>query len=146
MPSFLASRGLARWLGSLALAASCACTGCGGGKVAVKGAVTYDGRPVEIGRISFEPTGGAGGPSSSAPIANGRYDLSGELAVPPGKKLVRIWGDRKTGKKITVAAAGAPRETDEVEPLIPAKYNDQSTLTVEVVAGQTNDLPFDLKP
>jgi hypothetical protein len=69
------------------------------------------------------------------------------LAVTPGKKLVRISGGRKTGKKITTAgASGVPRETEVIEPLVPAIYNDQSTLTVEIAAGKRNEHNFDLKP
>lgn len=126
---------------SIALAVL-ACAGCGNGKAPIKGTVAFAGKAVEQGTISFEPENGAG-EAVSGLIQDGVYELAGEQAVPPGKKIVRIHGMRKTGKTVDNGFGG---KIDEVKPYIPAKYNDRSSLTVEIVAGKANEHNFNLEP
>ena len=124
------------------------CVGCdtgSAGLVAVEGNVTFDGQPVEEGSIAFEPADGVG-PSGGGKIQNGKYTLGEEAGLAPGKKTVRIIATRKTGKQ--VSPFGGPDSTDlvdEVEQYIPAIYNQESTLTCDVVAGSVNQHNFDLK-
>ena len=122
-----------------------ACVGCGSGLVAVEGNVTFDGQPVEQGTIAFEPADG-NGPTAGGQISGGKYSLSGDTGVSPGKKTVRITAVRKTGRRI---AAGPPepadKMVDEIERYIPRDYNTNSTLTCEVVAGEKNEHNFELK-
>lgn len=121
------------------------CAGCGGGRVAVEGSVTFDGKPVESGTISFEPADGQGA-TAGGPIEGGRYALSGDSAVAPGKKIVRIRAVRKTGRKIESGPPSPPGTmVEETESYIPAQYNTQSTLGCEVTAGGANRHNFDLK-
>jgi hypothetical protein len=61
-------------------------SGCGGNFARVSGEVTYEGKPVEKGTISFLPVDGKG-PSAGAAIVNGRYTAT---KVPPGTKMVAI--------------------------------------------------------
>ena len=72
--------------------------GCGSDRIPVGGAVTFDGKPVAEGSISFEPADGQG-PSTGGRIVAGRYDLTGEAAPLPGKKLVRVSAARKPAAK-----------------------------------------------
>jgi hypothetical protein len=67
-----------------ALAAALA-AGCGSA-AGVSGEVTYDGQPVEDGRITFLPADGKG-PSVGAPITGGKYTLDG---IAPGPKVVKV--------------------------------------------------------
>ncbi len=73
---------LARWLlaGCIVLAA-----GCGDSNV-VRGRVTYEGRDVAKGAISFVPADGKG-PTIGATIADGRYQIRG---ATPGYKTAQI--------------------------------------------------------
>lgn len=74
--------------GGLVLATLLALTaGCDTGpkKVAVSGTVTYDGKPVEYGTISFGPTNG--GPTAGGEINDGKYSVKD---VTPGKNIVNI--------------------------------------------------------
>src|SRR5438132_8085137 len=120
--------------------------GCGDGKVRVHGTVTFDGKPVNRGVISFDPADGKGS-NTGGEIANGRFDLSGKALAAPGKKIVRIRAFRPSGRRIESGPPAPPGTlVDEIEAYIPAHYNDNSTLIREIVAGKTNELNLDLLP
>ena len=118
--------------------------GCGDGKVGVRGTVTFDGKPVALGVISFEPADGRG-PNTGGAITDGRFELSGPAAATPGRKVVRIRASRPTGRKIESGPPAPPGTlVDELEAFIPAHYNAKSTLTTEIVAGKVNEVSFEL--
>jgi hypothetical protein len=128
----------------LAAAAVVLAMGCGDGRVRVQGTVLFEGKPVEVGIISFEPADGVG-PTTGGPITDGKYDLTGEARATGGEKIVRIVGSRKTGRKVP---AGSPpgAMVDELIQCIPSSYNDQSTLKVHIDPSRANTHDFDLKP
>jgi hypothetical protein len=111
------------------------CIGCGGSLATVEGNVTFDGQPIEQGSIVFEPADGKG-PVAGGNIQNGKYRLGPESKLAPGNKIVRISATRATGKKIP-AGPPAPDNAmvDEVQQYIPANYNENSTLAVQLVPG-----------
>jgi hypothetical protein len=117
--------------------------GCGGGGVSVKGEVTFDGKPVDEGSISFESADGKG-PSMGGRIEAGRYEVSAQGGA--GRKVVRIRGVLKTGRKVE-AGPPVPKGVliDEIKGPIPAAYNEQSTMTVDLAAGKVNEHDFPLK-
>jgi len=131
------------------LAATLGLAGCGGevgpeyGKV--KGTVTLDGQPVEIGNITFLPTGETKGPASGALIAaDGTYELVG-----PGGKGVVVGTHQVT---VACPEAGSGPSTGE-DPqagnapcVIPAKYGDPRTskITKEVKSGEDNVINIEL--
>jgi hypothetical protein len=121
--------------------------GCGSNRIPIGGAVTFDGKPVAEGSISFEPVDGQG-PSTGGKIADGRYELMGEAAPIPGKKTVRIVAVRKTGRKVLrgTLASPTPVLVDEIERFIPDIYNAQTTLTCDVSRDGTKEIDFNLKP
>lgn len=131
-----------------------ACIGCGEQLATVEGTVTFDGEPVESGSITFEPADGDG-PTDGGKIENGQYKLAGEAGVEPGEKVVRIVASRKTGRQVDAGMGmpgakgeGGPSSSanmvDEYESYIPAKYNEKSELTREIVAGK-NTHDFELQ-
>ena len=80
---------------ALVMLASVGCSGSSGPKKAVlSGAVTYQGKPVPRGEITFEPDTekGNAGPGSVARIENGAYDLKDGMGVVGGPHVVRITG------------------------------------------------------
>jgi hypothetical protein len=110
---------------------------------AVSGTVTFDGSPVTDGVISLQPTGDTEGPSAGGHVQAGRYAIAAARGPFPGRYRVEITASRKTGR--VVMAEGFGDETiDESEQFIPAKYNAESTLEVEIKAGR-NTADFDLK-
>ncbi len=116
--------------------------GCGGGPTGptlhkVSGSVTFDGAPVEDGRIEFRRAEGDKR-AYSGEIKGGSYSLQCEA----GKVTVAITASRIIpGKFDTSNPDDPPQPVGEM--YIPAKYNEKSTLTAEVKAG-SNDIPFAL--
>ncbi len=94
----------------------------------VTGRVTKGGKPVEGARVTFQPETG---PSSGGITdAEGRFELyysADQKGAVPGKHTV----------KISKMSGEAGDET------IPAKFNENSTLSKEVTKSGLND--FDLK-
>jgi hypothetical protein len=120
--------------------------GCGYGSHApVRGSVTLDGTPVDGGAIVFIPQGDSGQSgqgNAGGEIVGGKYALEGAKAPPPGKYLVQIIWNKKTGRQ--VPSNDPPNTIDETVQVIPAAYNANSTLTREIKAGQ-NTYDFELK-
>ena len=110
--------------------------GCGGadsGRASVSGKVTFDGEPVKMGQVSFEPQGQ--GRMGIAQIVDGAYQMPPQQGPTPGKYTVRITADRPTGKTAQAPPTATGRPAGEsYEQYIPAKYNERSELTVEIGA------------
>lgn len=127
-----------------------ALAGCGRGyngpeRASVLGRVTMDGKAVESGIIEFVPAADTPGPTAGAKINNGVYEVAEKNGPVLGKYLVRIHSHGKTGRKISAGSlepAGALIE--EVGEMVPAQYNEKTTLEREVVSGE-NQFDFDLK-
>lgn len=129
------------WAAILAACAGVAVPGCGPGGSPVRGAVSFDGAPVDKGTISFVPADGKG-PTFGGLIEAGRYAV---VAPTPGAKVVRVSAVRPTGRKLPPdPLVGETVPVDEIAPYIPEQYNDRSTLTCDVVAGP-NSFDFHLK-
>ncbi len=103
----------------------------------VSGNVTFDGQPVEEGRILFRAVEGDQRAFSGA-IQNGRY----ELESLPGKMTVEITASRIIPGKFDES------NPDEKVPMgemyIPERYNSKTELTAEVPAGGAKDVNFTL--
>jgi len=115
--------------------------GGGGGMAAVRGHVTYKGKPVPNADVTFSPEAAGGQPAAGRTDANGRFSLStatkGEGALV-GKYRVHIIArgperPPKPGESIT----GMPGEMMPGDALIPQKYfvADTSGLKFEVKRG-----------
>lgn len=122
------------------------CSGCGDRRCAIDGEVTFDGKPIEAGTITFEPADGQG-PTTGGTITDGRYALAGNAAPLPGKKKVRISAARKTGRRVP-AGPPSPAGTmvEEIIRYIPKIYNQQTTLVCDVSPTGPHTIDFHLKP
>jgi hypothetical protein len=121
-----------RWFAAAAFALIAA-GGCGGKSVStVHGKVTLDGEPIAAGDIQFLPTGGSSR-KAAAPIEQGAYALAPTDALPPGEYRVEIRWPKPTGRKIPSADPGM--QADETKEVVPARYNSDSTLKVEIGGG-----------
>jgi len=133
------------------LALRCVCVlgtlcllGCNpNGPVEVAGKVTYDGKPVESGTIMFEPEDKSG-PTQGQAISKGEYRLTGQNAVAPGKKIVRIEAHGPSGKKVP-SAPGSSTMVDAFHQFIPEKYNKTSDIKKTIEPGKPMTLDFDLQ-
>jgi hypothetical protein len=136
------------------IAAMLLCTlaggGCGGGdellskRCSVTGTVTFDGQPVENGQIIFTPKGKEGS-VAGALIEDGEYFIPRDKGPVAGRHSVSITASRKTGEQKKAIMPAPPGEMiDVMEAYIPKKYNDQTTLSVELKAGENSEVDFDL--
>jgi hypothetical protein len=142
-------------LGSaLVIVVSALLAGCGkpAGNATVKGEVTYDGKPIESGVISFypiDPTGGSGGGG----IEDGKYDVKGLNAGRYKMKIVLT----QEGDAEEIPSGGARRSEMNKQRLKEARVFTKSqkraripasSLTseqqVELVQGE-NLMNFELK-
>lgn len=116
--------------GALALAVVClGLAGCGGPVATVTGTVTYEGRPVDNGLITFSTTQGKS-QVFTASISGGKYTLE---KIPPGKYSVAV---AETGG----ATAGAGSYEDY------AKYQKERSknytkMGKEVTKNASGDIP-----
>ncbi len=121
------------------------CTGCGTStdRLPLEGTVLYQGKPLEQGHITFLTTSGAPGPVCGAVIRDGSFEIPTEQGLAPGSYRVQISsrGGIAPQTPEEMAAGASPRAKE----LLPAKYNDESTLTAEIATGSPNELVFSLE-
>ncbi|WP_206028661.1 hypothetical protein [Thalassoroseus pseudoceratinae] len=115
--------------------------GCGGAPegpamFGVSGKVTFDGEPIEDGRITFRQTEPPRKAFSSE-IVNGEYSLQAEA----GAMEVRVIASRPIPGKFD-NSNGTPEPVGEM--YIPKKYNDNTELTATVTDEGDNEFNFDL--
>lgn len=108
--------------------------GCGGSdgpeRYQLTGAVTYQGKPVPVGEVIFQPESG---PGAVAQIQDGRYETVEEMGVVGGPHTVRIMafdgiaaGDNSSGTPLFSQpyeiAVDLPKESGTHDFEIPATH------------------------
>ena len=152
----------ARVIVALGIAAPWIVVGCGeddgiGRRYPVTGNVTYAGKPVASGMITFNPETPDGGRVATGTIRDGYYSLmtmSPDDGALPGSYKVTIQAKSEDESvRVDAKKGGGSRNPANIikvaraaKDLIPAKYNSikDSDLTA-VVKEQSNSIPFDLK-
>lgn len=114
--------------------------GCGS-RQTIEGTVTVDERPLEQGYINFRPTSNAKGPPVGGPIEQGKYAIRPQSPLE-GSFRVEVTALGKTGRK---TSDGAGARVDIEGQVLPACYNTESTLQVEIKPRQQNEFKFPLK-
>jgi hypothetical protein len=115
--------------------------GCGKSdrRTSIRGNVALDSIPLADGTITFFPTDGGSSVSSGGSIKQGQYTSD----LMPGKYVVQITANRKTGKMLPSSSGDPPLE--EFEQYIPAEYNKKSELTIDVDDKNKQTFDFMLK-
>lgn len=119
--------------------------GCGrtDGRLAIKGAVTLDGQPVDKGVVSFFPvTASKEATVAGAVVSRGRYALTPSKGLKPGAYRVEIRIPQPTGSMTVDRATG--ESAPETREAAPARYNERSELQATVAPGM-GDLDFRLE-
>lgn len=129
---------------ALATAFLCALVGAGcsgsDGKEAVTGTVTLKGKNLDSGTVTFVPA--AGGAPAAAQVTDGAFAIPKDKGLLPGKYKVAISSpDGKTPDNDPDAAPG-PSGNFASKERIPAKFNTETTLEVEVKTGGPNEFKF----
>lgn len=130
----------------LALAVAAVLVGCGDAgpkRYGVTGTVTYKGKPIENGLISFVPAGSEAS-AGGAPITDGRYEIPKAVGLPAGeyRVIISVPTGGPAPKEVAPGVGAGERETREA---LPARYNSQTELRRAVKAGERNVFNFDLK-
>ena len=110
-------------------------------RYAVEGTVTLDGEPLDEGQIRLVPQRGTSGPSSGAPIREGRFSIARDRGPFAGEFTVEITAVRETGEILNHPDEGPVPLTAQY---LPARYNSKSDLTASVKAGEPNLVEFKL--
>jgi hypothetical protein len=132
----------------LCLASAILCAGCGAPEGRIRGAVTFDGKPLPAGRITFFCLG-KGRPVILAQITDGSYLVQ---RAPPGDARITV----ETFEPRTIAAVDPPPGLPAMPPIpalknmptgpyvkIPDRYRrpDQSGLSLTIKGGtQVHDI------
>jgi hypothetical protein len=126
------------WAIALAIVFASGCGQSGLPRGAVKGRVTIGGQPLANGRVLFLPTQG---PTVSAVIVNGEYQLPRHEGPVAGINRVEVEADMNLGFAIDDEAAYARRGG---RPLphspVPPAFNRDSKLTLDVRSGEEHSL------
>jgi hypothetical protein len=127
----------------LFLAATVGCdSGDGLNRQAVSGMVTLDGQPLLGGSILFEPTTNDSGTAVGATIRDGAFAISRSQGPVPGRYRVRIYASSAT--QAPPAVGQTERTPRPMVERLPARYNTQSELSADIIAGRANHHRFDL--
>jgi hypothetical protein len=125
--------------------------GCGSknpvNRLPVSGTVKLDDTPLDQGLIQFEPPQGAEkAVNASAPINNGTFVLPAEGGLLPGPYKVSI-SSQPPAAPLPSDPVKAMEEAAKTPPpeRLPAKYNVNTELRVEVRQEVLNKFDFDLK-
>lgn len=114
----------------------------------IQGTVSYQGKPLESGKIRFIPdgkvvNGQVAGKAVFADIKDGKYSLTSEQGATVGKNLIEIKSYRSSGRKVVTSEGDGKKEAEIVQ-FIPEIYNTNSKLSIQIKAGE-NKHDFDLK-
>lgn len=111
--------------------------GCSSADVAtVTGTVMVDGEPANAGAVSFFAVDGRA-PTAGAPIVDGHYTAH----VRPGLCYVQVRVSRVVGEKKLYDTPESPVRQIRAE-VLPAKYNDDTELQLDVKPGH-NEQNYD---
>lgn len=124
--------------------------GCSGGgaldTAPVTGTVTYNGKPLPYGSVSFRPK--AGSPATGKIQTDGTFTMTtyhdGDGAIVGAHEVLIIATETDAG---TAPEVQPGTEMAVAKSVIPQKYTSFSTsgLTAEVIAGEENQFTFALK-
>lgn len=128
----------------IAFASGSGCGPAGPERAEVSGTVTFNGRPVEQGAITFFPAPGVVGPEGGSEIKNGKYFIPRKAGPVVGKNRVELRSFQKSGRMIQDPTAKQGTLTEEIKNIFPEEYNRNSTLVREVKSGK-NEIEFEIK-
>ncbi len=119
-------------------------TGCGPGdnRQSLTGTVSWQGKPLPRGVITFYPKGQ--GSTVGCEIIEGKFLIEMINGATPGKYRVEIVAFRPTGK--SEFDIDQNKQVSIEEQYLPKQFNSDSILDAEVNGTKSNTFEFDLKP
>lgn len=119
------------------LVSGCNSTVDGNGFFEIDGTVTWNGEPLDNGWIIFRAKDETSR-NVSSPIKDGGFSVK----IQEGEKIVEVTAEREVSGKFTRGASG--EEVPAKESYIPAKYNTNSELKVDIAYPPSETLIFKL--
>ncbi len=119
--------------------------GCGGstdGRVAIGGEVVFDGAPLKLGTIEFQPVD-ASGVVTGGVVTDGKFAVTAEQGPKPGKYKVIIT-ETDTSAAVVEEAPGDSTKIPIPKQRVPAKYNTKTELQVDVPPKGDKAMKFTL--
>lgn len=111
----------------------------------ISGAATFGGQPIVEGSIDMAPVDHDGNRVSGM-IENGAYHFAEEDGPTLGKYRIEIYGFQAVGGGTTGGGdEDAEAEEANLRQVVPAQFNKQTTLEIEIVDGE-NVHDFNLVP
>ncbi len=143
-----------------------ALVGCGGGSgdyVPVSGRVTMDGTPLPYANVTFQPMAASGGGDTGGYGSSGYTDQDGKYTLRVNSQQLQTDGALVGKHRVQIVTRPRLQEVDPDSKAVsedgapppkaavpsdfrrvPAKYNDDSTLTFDVPADGTDQANFEL--
>ena len=117
---------------AVAVICSAIASGCKPAVHVVEGKVMLNGKALASGAIDFEPADSRGR-VFGGDIKEGSYRIEVPTAQAQGTSLVRIVSPQPTGRKVPAGPPAAPGAMiDEIAEAVPAQYNINSSLKVDL--------------
>lgn len=129
MKQFIQIRGAT--LATICLLAAAGCD-TGPEMIPISGTVTFQGKPIPLGKITLRAIEGTRAPALGGTIKDGKYSIDTRGGAPPGTYLVMIEAVAKVGEA-QVDIPGA--SMDRMVQYIPKRYNENSELKLVVESG-----------
>jgi hypothetical protein len=122
------------------------CTGCGprSDRLPISGRVNFKSAPLDRGSIRFTSVGAERIMASGTMVQNGAYSISQEQGLRPGNYHVEISSPDRTAPPIMLGQQQGGRGIPVQPERIPAEYNVNSKLTIEVTADGANNFDFEI--
>jgi len=111
------------------------------GRLAVSGAVSIDGKPIESGSIRFQPADLQKATGSGSIVRDGKYSIPAEHGLTPGKYQVSVQASEKTGRLIP----DPQKLKGPVEEYAEIRYQEAGKLEVTVDPKGPTKFDFPLK-
>ncbi|CAN5886907.1 hypothetical protein BH23PLA1_BH23PLA1_28370 [soil metagenome] len=129
----------------------CNAMGCGGDglpREGVSGSVSFDGKPLESGIITFVPTDPNTPTQGGTTIANGTYSIPRSQGLVPGKYKVIVSsgsGEGSVEKPVEdLEELGPGMPPVPAAEAIPSQFSGNTVLEANVTAGGSNQFEFSL--
>lgn len=109
------------------------CGGSGGSKtIPASGSITYNGKPVETGTITFSPVDAKASAASSAPIVKGYYRTEKNLGLTAGDYKVVVTASKTNPALNETKDKSAPVAKPDDNLAVPKKYTSYKTTDLEL--------------
>jgi hypothetical protein len=114
-----------------------------GDRVSISGTITVDGKPLDQGTIRFYCEDRSPFVAAGSFLKAGEYSIPRSAGLVPGKYKILISGLRDPSNPALWYQAGTDASVTAEEPL-PAQYNRESNLFIEIKEGGRHSFDFDL--